>query len=379
MAAPAPATASSWSISEDNTPTPQVSGGEVTQNGPRAWDRAWTIQEMRTAAGKWSLAGDAGLLLHLQEFSQRLISRTHELGQEMDGLVHEVKLTSVQVNNVVNNFIMLANTQFVENRVYDEDVSHEQVSQEDNKSEQQEKTREQREAELMPQVTTALRLGMDVIDTAFDRVETAAMESDSEDEDNVYKADPILEAKDPYFNRSLPFLIGSPQFLEDDMVGLVEEESDEELESDQGSISASEDEQESEDSETEYSTSEESGDDRKQKATQKKQRVTEGLDTSVDSDETAYSDEDIFVGKKPRKISDEASADVSNSGDEDSELHENSEKVGPSTGVKDFGSELAARLGVAASKQHTKGKNSDGGEEKEDNWQEEYTEKKREL
>lgn len=31
------------------------------ENGPRVWERAWTVQEMRKEAGNWSLAGDAGV------------------------------------------------------------------------------------------------------------------------------------------------------------------------------------------------------------------------------------------------------------------------------------------------------------------------------
>ena len=34
------------------------------------------------------------LLQHLQEFSQRVLSRTHEIEQEVDGLVHEAKVLS---------------------------------------------------------------------------------------------------------------------------------------------------------------------------------------------------------------------------------------------------------------------------------------------
>ncbi|XP_033730226.1 WASH complex subunit 2C-like, partial [Pecten maximus] len=151
---------------------------------------------MRKEAGNWSLAADAGLLLHLQEFSQRMILKVHEIEKGVDGLLHDSKLTSVRVNNVFNDFIMLANTQFVENRVYDEDVSQESESKEETKPEEQEKTREQKEAELIPKVKEALTLGINVIDDAFEKLDSHVADSDSEDDDETgYRVDPILEPK----------------------------------------------------------------------------------------------------------------------------------------------------------------------------------------
>ncbi|RUS70118.1 hypothetical protein EGW08_022119, partial [Elysia chlorotica] len=301
MAAPAPPT-------NDGELTQTVAPGDAGQNATLVWQRAWSIAEMRAGAGNWSLAGDAGLLLHLQEFSQRMISRTHEMGKDVDGLMHEAELTGVRVNNVINDFIMLANTQFVENRVYDEDISQAPETEEEKKTEDKEQTREEREASLIPRVISALKLGVDVIDSAFEKLDTAVVDSDSEDEDNAYKAEPILEARDPYFTRPLPYLIGTPQFMEDDNVGLTEDVSEDEDESDQGSISVSEDEKESEDSETEYSSSESSNDEKKKP---KKQRAATKSSTATYSDEEEYSDEDMFNPKKAKakRFSDEDSDD----------------------------------------------------------------------
>ncbi|CAG2227261.1 FAM21 [Mytilus edulis] len=139
--------------------------GENPSNGTRLWEKSWTMDEMRKNANNWSLAGDAGM-------------------------------TGVRVHNVFNDFIMLANTQFVENRVYDEDVSSEDTAKESNKEETQEKTREQREAELIPKVSEALQLGIKVTEEAFEALDSNVVNSDSEDDDDTnYRVDPILEAK----------------------------------------------------------------------------------------------------------------------------------------------------------------------------------------
>ena len=55
------------------------------------------------------------MLLYLKEFSQNLLSRTHEIEKQVDTLDHETKNTDTRMNNVYNDFMMLANIQFVEN------------------------------------------------------------------------------------------------------------------------------------------------------------------------------------------------------------------------------------------------------------------------
>lgn len=44
-------------------------------------------------------------------------------------------------------------------------------------------------------MTEALKYGIDVIDQAFEKLDTNVADSESEDEDSNYKVDPILEAK----------------------------------------------------------------------------------------------------------------------------------------------------------------------------------------
>lgn len=55
------------------------------------------------------------LLQFLQEFSQQTISRTHEIKKQVDGLIQETKATHCRLHNVFNDFLMLSNTQFIEN------------------------------------------------------------------------------------------------------------------------------------------------------------------------------------------------------------------------------------------------------------------------
>ncbi|XP_068053636.1 WASH complex subunit 2C isoform X2 [Anomalospiza imberbis] len=215
-----------------------------------AWERPWSLDEIRKSSQSWSLASDAGLLHFLQEFSQQTISRTHEIKKQVDGLISETKATDCRLHNVFNDFLMLSNTQFIENRVYDEEVEEPIPKADVGDKTEQEKTREQKEADLIPKIQEAVNYGLQVLDSAFEQLDIKAGNSDSEEEESNERVELILEPKDLYIDRPLPYLIGSQQFMEQDDVGLGDLSSEEgSVDSDRGSVIDSEekDEEESDD------------------------------------------------------------------------------------------------------------------------------------
>ncbi|XP_053243712.1 WASH complex subunit 2A-like isoform X7 [Podarcis raffonei] len=204
------------------------------------WERAWSLEEVRAGSPCWSLAADAGLLQFLQEFSQQTISRTHEIKKQMDRLIHETKSVDCRLHNVFNGFLMLSNTQFIENRVYDDEVEETISKSEVSDRPEQEKTREQKEADLIPKIQEAVNYGLQVLDSAFEQLDIKAGNSDSEEETNE-RIELILEPKDLYIDRPLPYLIGSQLFMEQDDVGLGDLSSEEgSVDSDRGSMIDSE-------------------------------------------------------------------------------------------------------------------------------------------
>ncbi|XP_072168433.1 uncharacterized protein [Diadema setosum] len=286
----------------------------------KSWEKPLSIPEIRKSSNNWSLASDAGLLLYLQEFSQKMMTKTSDLEKRVDGLVHDAKSADSRAQNTFNDFLMLANTQFIENRVYDdsEDVDAAQDAKE--KKENQTKTREQREAEVIPRVIQALTLGINVLDTGFEHLDANAGNSDSEDEDPTYKVvDPILEAKDMYAHRSLPYIIGTPAFMQDDDVGLLD------------------------------LSEEEAGDDE-----------SSNDDTLSDSDKSDLSDieytdtetESEFTGGQPRQTADTTATSTNKSDSEDSDGglfdDEDSQPSAPAKQPMNFQDELAAKLGGGA-------------------------------
>ncbi|XP_014677776.1 PREDICTED: WASH complex subunit FAM21-like [Priapulus caudatus] len=173
---------------------------------------------MRREASNWTLAADAGLLLLLQDFSHRMTAKTHDVEKQVDSLVRDAHLSSAHVYNVFNDFLHLSNTQFIETRVYDEEVEESKQMEEKPK----EKTKEQQESELIERMSQAVRLGFAVVDQSFDKLEMSTGDSDaeSEEEDYAQTQELILEAKDPYVHRPLPHIIGTPAFAQDEDVGL---------------------------------------------------------------------------------------------------------------------------------------------------------------
>ncbi|XP_068806320.1 WASH complex subunit 2A isoform X3 [Struthio camelus] len=227
-----------------------MNGAQDAAEPAPAWERPWSLEEIRKGSQSWSLASDAGLLHFLQEFSQQTISRTHEIKKQVDGLISETKATDCRLHNVFNDFLMLSNTQFIENRVYDEEVEEPIPKADVGDKAEQEKTREQKEADLIPKIQEAVNYGLQVLDSAFEQLDIKAGNSDSEEEESNERVELILEPKDLYIDRPLPYLIGSQQFMEQDDVGLGDLSSEEgSVDSDRGSVIDSEekDEEESDD------------------------------------------------------------------------------------------------------------------------------------
>ncbi|XP_039564935.1 WASH complex subunit 2C-like isoform X4 [Passer montanus] len=272
--------------------------GDVAEPAP-LWERPWSLDEIRKSSQSWSLASDAGLLHFLQEFSQQTISRTHEIKKQVDGLISETKATDCRLHNVFNDFLMLSNTQFIENRVYDEEVEEPIPKADVGDKTEQEKTREQKEADLIPKIQEAVNYGLQVLDSAFEQLDIKAGNSDSEEEESNERVELILEPKDLYIDRPLPYLIGSQQFMEQDDVGLGDLSSEEgSVDSDRGSVIDSE-EKDEEESEDEFGNPSE--DDQKTRIPQMSDEDDDDGCDLFDSEKEEDEDGDLDESTKPKK------------------------------------------------------------------------------
>uniref|UniRef100_A0A8C5JTE1 FAM21/CAPZIP domain-containing protein n=1 Tax=Junco hyemalis TaxID=40217 RepID=A0A8C5JTE1_JUNHY len=272
--------------------------GDVAEPAP-VWERPWSLDEIRKSSQNWSLASDAGLLHFLQEFSQQTISRTHEIKKQLDGLISETKATDCRLHNVFNDFLMLSNTQFIENRVYDEEVEEPVLKADVGDKTEQEKTREQKEADLIPKIQEAVNYGLQVLDSAFEQLDIKAGNSDSEEEESNERVELILEPKDLYIDRPLPYLIGSQQFMEQDDVGLGDLSSEEgSVDSDRGSVIDSE-EKDEEESDDEFGNPSE--DDQKTRIAQMSDEDDDDGCDLFDSEKEEDEEGDLDESTKPKK------------------------------------------------------------------------------
>jgi len=135
-------------------------------NKTNTWDRSWSLQELRDSTDHWTLANDSGLLHYLEEFSNKIINRTKDLESEVDTLVFDSKSADIKVHNTFNEFLMLANTQFVENRVYDEDETAQTPNPTDKADTQvaKEISYEELEAVLLPKYSNAIGFGRSALE-----------------------------------------------------------------------------------------------------------------------------------------------------------------------------------------------------------------------
>ncbi|XP_037661230.1 WASH complex subunit 2-like isoform X9 [Choloepus didactylus] len=278
------------------------------------WERPWSVEEIRKSSQNWSLAADAGLLQFLQEFSQQTISRTHEIKKQVDGLIRETKATDCRLHNVFNDFLMLSNTQFIENRVYDEEVEEPVLKTEAEKPEQ-EKTREQKEVDLIPKVQEAVNYGLQVLDSAFEQLDIRAGNSDSEEDDTNERVELILEPKDLYIDRPLPYLIGSKPFMEQEDVGLGELSSEEgSIGSDRGSIMDSEEEKEEEESDEDTANHSDSCQNQHPGQMSEEEEEEDGCDLFADSEKEEEEIEDMEessrLKSRPTSFADELAARI---------------------------------------------------------------------
>ncbi|XP_040294982.1 WASH complex subunit 2A-like isoform X2 [Bufo bufo] len=277
------------------------------------WERPWSLEEIGRSSQNWSLAADAGLLHFLQEFSHQTISRTHEIEKQLDGLVHEAKTSECRLHNIFNDFLMLSNTQFIENRVYDEEVEEHVVKSDAVEKPEPEKTREQKEVELIPKIQEAVNYGLQVLETAFEQLDIKAGNSDSEDEEVNERVELILEPKDLYIDRPLPYLIGSQLFMQQEDVGLGDLSSEEgSVDNDRGSVIDSEkedDKDNEEDSEEDFgNNSEEEG--KSHHPALSDEDEDNGSDLFGDSDKEDEEENDKSIKTRTRSFADELAARI---------------------------------------------------------------------
>ncbi|XP_076753674.1 PWP1 homolog no child left behind isoform X2 [Xylocopa sonorina] len=202
----------------------------------KSWDHPWTTEEMREKRREWSLAGDAGLLKHLQQFSENLTSRVNKTQEALDSLTTQLNETAIFIDNVTNTSLALANTQFIESRVQEDDI---EIGRQVETTIEDSKDQDSLTADFIASVSESVKQGLNIMYEKYKEMEF--VDSDSEDEDNKVVLSVVLGPHNPYQDRPLPDVIGSEKWMKSSKIGLESSSSSESEQVDEDEESESED------------------------------------------------------------------------------------------------------------------------------------------
>jgi len=199
-------------VAAETAPAASSTGGKEL----KSWERPWSLKELRHAAhdAQWNLAADAGLYNYLEDFSRKLMERTKATQDTVDDLVNFCTATTIGTHNVFNEFLLLSNSQFIENRVYEEDetVSAATGEEEKVKKTEEKKTAIEIEEMLVPKYTEAIASGLNALMLSNQLVSELPVDGEGNVEENLFV--------DVYSLHALPHVIGTPEFHEDENCGL---------------------------------------------------------------------------------------------------------------------------------------------------------------
>ncbi|XP_070158447.1 no child left behind isoform X3 [Polyergus mexicanus] len=179
---------------------------------------------MRKKRREWSLAGDVGLLKHLQQFSENLMSRADKTQAALDTLTTQLKETGILVDNVTNTSLALANTQFIESRVQEDDIEIKENSEKQENVNTQDLVPEN----LLASISESVKQGLNIMDEKYKVMDVACSDSEEEDEASAVVFSVIVGPNDPYQDRPLPYVIGSDKWMASNKIGLESSSSESE-------------------------------------------------------------------------------------------------------------------------------------------------------
>lgn len=132
---------------------------------------------------------------------QNIVSKTNAVMRELDSLEKETTTASITVENCIQNLSIMSSKQYVEKRVYDEEVVEKKEVLNSAKLSSD-------SIDIIPKVREALSYGLPAVKTLGDDTNSLSQEDTQ---------------RNCYSNRSLPILLGSEAFPETPSVGTITE------------------------------------------------------------------------------------------------------------------------------------------------------------
>jgi len=170
------------------------------------------LTDLRAQVNDWSLATDDNLLVLLRKFSEHLLNRVNAMDDELQGLVENTRNTEISVANTFNRFLMLRNSQFIENCVFNDSPEQEEMQ---STTKPQPMTENEKHVAKFNKFKAALNKGMEAMALA-----PRIRQPNNEDDPELPPSLP--NPRDIWNQRPLPFIIGTRRFQDDDNLGLID-------------------------------------------------------------------------------------------------------------------------------------------------------------
>ncbi|XP_077291822.1 uncharacterized protein LOC143915197 [Arctopsyche grandis] len=324
-------------------------------------DKVWNFQDLRNLSLDWNLKGDRILLQILENVHKDVLSKANQTREKLDVLSSDLSGASISLMNVNNKFISLGNTQFIENKVQEDDVVDANEAKESNNTDiivnksEVDARKTKASEDLQVDILNTVSKSLDVLEGLCEKIHiTSDTDSESDDSESNLVSNVILRPQDIYADKPLPYIIGTQKWLKKWHIGLEECSSDESDSENEKSTKKEDDE--------EYSSSDESVEsslpkDSKVDLSNKKNQMTlpiqkrHSMENPSSVTSTSTNNSTDMADSEVAKINDVQRDLIKNTQSaavhDDDDIFSTHNKPAPQTLVKasDFAAELAKKLG----------------------------------
>ncbi|XP_053212034.1 WASH complex subunit 2-like [Panonychus citri] len=174
-----------------------------------------TVDQIKTSDLR-SLGDNVKLLAVIQNLSHDLVTKSENTYKKLDEIQRETEIKSVGVKNLINEFQMLADSQFIENRIYDADESDSPPEEFNKNIIDEENNKTPADQKILPIIHECISHSLKFIDENFNFNDKPLKQTsaESDDEEDYVKETLARAMESNPFNRTpLPAIIGSKAFF----------------------------------------------------------------------------------------------------------------------------------------------------------------------
>ncbi|KAJ6222087.1 hypothetical protein RDWZM_000632 [Blomia tropicalis] len=178
-----------------------------------------SLNELDASKNKWNLDSDLKLLETIKETTEEIARNIQKQSSNFDDLDYKTSVSGDKVNNLITSVLILTNTKFIENRVYEEDIK--EIAPVRTPTSYKNDDASVSEKRIIDNLKNSVTTGINCLNEKYG---LNLDDIDSFDKHNLLSS--LYIVNNPFINRPLPYLIGSNDFAKDTFVGLKVENID---------------------------------------------------------------------------------------------------------------------------------------------------------